>query len=138
MEYEILSKMCMNDSTVESLIIALIGFLLSLKAYEACDERVSHVFDNKCFDLMWSRIRAHVQDLLNFMKCVWLRKVLTLVNELHVAESKKGHKSMIEGVRDFRSNYQQLLSPYQHIRIWRRLSKLVRMWERSMAKMLKN
>ena len=50
MECESLSKMCMNDSTVESLIIASIGLLLSLKAYESYDERVSHVFNSKYFD----------------------------------------------------------------------------------------
>ena len=50
MVYESLSKMCMYLSIVGSLIIALIGSLMSLKVYEAHDKRMSHVFDKECFD----------------------------------------------------------------------------------------
>ena len=40
--------------------------------------------------LVWSRILGHIQYLVNFVKDLWVRKVLTLVNELHAVESKNG------------------------------------------------
>ena len=64
----------------------------------------------------------------NFMKDVWTRKVLTSVNGLHVAKSKKGAQTMIECVRDFKSGYQRLLGPDQHVKMWGIVIRIVRTW----------
>ena len=63
-------------------------------------------------------------DFSQWIACCWVEE--------------KEHKSMIERVRDFRSGYQWLLNPNQHVRTWGWLSKPVRTWKKSTAEISKD
>ena len=85
-----LSKICINVLTVESLPIVWIDSLVSLRGIRWYIEEWVMFSTKNVSTSVWSKRWGHVQHLVNFMKDMWSRNVLTSVNELHAIESKKG------------------------------------------------